>query len=96
MFEVAVPVLINYGDDELDYLLRTVQLEKTEKNDGSNGHNDGSNGHTNTFLKFKNNVLWITDIACGILRIFCDCFGVREFVMSFQTVCSRPSGLPQM
>ena len=44
--EVEVPVLVNYDDDELDQLLRNVQLEETETNDGGNGND--SNSHTNT------------------------------------------------
>ena len=44
--EVDVVVLANYDDDELDQLLRNIQLEKTEMNDGGNG-NDG-NLHVNS------------------------------------------------
>ena len=46
MSEVDVPVLINCGNDGLDQLLRNVQLEETETNDGGHG-NDGKL-HVNT------------------------------------------------
>ena len=45
MAEVDVPVLVNYDDDELDQLLRNVQLEET--NDGGGNGND-DNLHANS------------------------------------------------
>ena len=41
MSQVDVPVLVTCDDDELDQLLRNVQLEETDKNDGGNC-NDGN------------------------------------------------------
>ena len=45
MSEMDVPVLDNCDDDELAQLLRNIQLQETETNDGGNG-NDG-NLHVN-------------------------------------------------
>ena len=40
MYEVDVPVLVNYDNDELDQVLKNVRLKETKTNDGGNG-NDG-------------------------------------------------------